>query len=290
LRKETFDYLLCKVQFVSKISSLSILLLLCVHLNSSCKGHEKLPKQVEQAEPSQKSSTLTMKCEYADYDSFQHEVISIGESGENPGQTASVMAFKRGGKQQAEKSFLIRPGQFAECVYPSGTRVRVKVGEGTARPYGMCGGDPEIFMSLWVNERKIVSRLSFGGHCRDEEGRPAVSFQVSGGDLTSIRKCHSVRQRAPATTPGNGTSEPLSVCIDFPDISRFPHDYLEYPQQGTKKHQMGDIESVRDSAAVCKAVLDELKNDFSAFGNSYDPNKIRLSRPDWLARSLCKLA
>jgi len=233
--------------------------------------------------------SLTMTCKYSDYKTFQSESVSIAQTTENQGKPAAVKRFKRGSTQRETEIFIVRPGHFAECIYPSGTRVRVKVGEGRSRP-GECGADPEVFMSLWVNERKIASEVWFAGHCIELPPRstqcPAVSFNISGiYNGVSVQKCHTARQGDSNLTPENDNikkdaSEPLSVCVDIPDISKYPRDFVEYPPEGTKKPKVGDIEILYGSGPVCQAVLDELKRDFKTFSNYPDQSKIKLSRPN----------
>ena len=229
--------------------------------------------------------SLTMTCEYADYGSWEREAISIGQTTESLGTPATVKVFPRGGNPK--ETFLVRPGQFAECIYPSGTHVRVKVGNGEARAYGRCGGDPEAFMSLWVNQRKIASRVWFAGRCREDDRAPAVSFQVAsraGGIF--VQKCHSIWQPAatPAPAPGgpqHAAPKKLSVCVDFPDVSAFPRDTLEYPTQGTTAPKAGDIELLNGSNPVCHAVRDELTAYFYSFSSEGDSSKAKLPRPTW---------
>jgi hypothetical protein len=236
--------------------------------------------------------SLTMTCDYSDYKTFQMELISITQTTENQGKPAAVKKFKRGSTQPENEIFIVRPGEFAECVYPSGTRVRVKVGEGTSRPYGECGADPEVFMSLWVNERKIALRVWFAGHCSESRGNPAVSFKISGvHNHVSVQKCHSARRGRSNFIPESDNimkdkSEPLSVCVDFPDVSKYPRDVLEYPRQGTKPPKVGDIELLKGSDAVCQVVLNELKGNFYTFSKYPDRSKIKLSLPNWSATSV----
>ena len=186
----------------------------------------------------------------------------------------------------------MRPGKFAECIFPSGNRVRVKVGVGIALPYGECGADPEVFMSLWVNERKIASRVWFAGHCSESRQNPAVSFKISGihGGV-SVQRCHSARQGGDNLTPESDdtkkhAAKPLSVCVDFPDLSKYPRDFAEYPPEGNKTPKGGDIEILYGSDPVCQAVLEELKRDFYTFSEYADQSKIKLSRPNWSETSV----
>jgi len=231
--------------------------------------------------------SLTMTCDYSDYNTFQYGSVNISQTGDSHGKPAAVKKFKRGKSRPEPEAFVVRPGQFAECIYPSGTRVRAKVGEESARPYGECGGDPEVFMSLWVNKRKIVSRMWFAGHCREYRGSPAISFNISGiYNGVSVQKCHSVMHEATTlmsekVNTKKDKANPLSVCVDFPDVSKYPIDLLEYPSQRTKIPKVGDIELLDGTEPVCQAVLDELKRDFNTFSNYPDQSKIKLRRPEW---------
>jgi uncharacterized protein len=241
--------------------------------------------------------SLTMTCNYCDNERYKTESVSLTQTRNDQGKPAAIRKFKRGKNRNERETFIVRPGQFAECTYPSGNRVRVKVGEeslsgvviafgDSSAAFGQCSGDPEVFMSLWVNERKIVSGLSFAGHCTEERGSPTVSFKISGTDKgVSVQKCHTARQGATDLTPENDNSKkdatkPLSICIDFPDISKYPKDLAEYPPEGTKTPRGGDIEILYGSGPVCQAVTDELKRDFS-LSKLPVQSKTGLSRPDW---------
>jgi len=227
--------------------------------------------------------SLTIQCNYSDYKTFQFETVSIEGTKNRTGDTASTRTFKRGEKSQ-DATYIVKPGEVAECVFPSGNRVRAKVGEGTARPYGMCGGDPEVFGSVWVNERKIASRIWFAGHCREDNGKPDVSFKFSGDRNVLVQKCHSERVTEPETSGNSSISElkqPMSVCVDFPEISRFPRDELEYPRPSQKARTVGKIELLTGSHKVCDAALRELKGDFYTFGHYPDQETIKLRRPSW---------
>jgi hypothetical protein len=133
------------------------------------------------AEPDEDiARSLSVQCDYADYKTLQVEAVSIERTVTQAGEAAAIRTFERGEKSQSA-TFTVRAGEFAECVFPSGKRVRAKVGEGRARPYGACGGDPDVFGSIWVNERKVASRFWFAGRCREfKEDAPDVSFKVSG--------------------------------------------------------------------------------------------------------------
>jgi hypothetical protein len=242
------------------------------------------------------SRALIMQCDYADDKTFQSESISISsQTSTLDTQSASVKAFKRGIKQKTVKPFLIKAEQFAECVYPSGNRVRVKVGEGGERPFGECGADPDVFMSVWVNKRKIASRVRFSGRCWDTIGREShsVSFKISSYEksVPSIQKCHTAMQQekiaSSAHKNGKQTkSKPLSVCVDFPNISNFPRDFIEYPRKGVKLPKAGDILLLKGSDKVCKMVHNGLKENFWTFEHYSTGVKIKLLRPNWSSTSV----
>lgn len=223
---------------------------------------------------------LSLECSYSDYKTFQHETASIEILSGSTGGLASIKTFRRGEKLEQVK-FLVRPGKAAECVFPSGNRIRTKVGEGTSHPYGMCGGDPEVFASVWVNQRKVASRVWFAGHCREEKNSPDVSFKFSGGHTISIQKCHSARQSAPESTGNDAepiTNEPLSVCVELPDISRYSRDFLEYPPQDAKVLAVGDIELLEGTHKVCDAIRQELRVNPFTF-HHYNSHLTKLRRP-----------
>lgn len=230
-------------------------------------------------------SALSVRCGYSDYKTFQIETTSIEGTGSNVGKVAATKTFRRGEKSN-EVTFIVKPGEVAECVFPSGNRVRAKVGQGSTG-HGMCGADPKIFASVWVNKRKIATRVWFAGHCREENGNPDVSFKIS-GQTGSIQKCHTARPSKTETRDidSKSASEPLSVCVDFSEISRFPRDELEYPGSAKKLPAVGEIEILSGSHGMCKTVLKELKGDFYTFGNHPDQEAIRLLRPTWSSASV----
>ena len=225
--------------------------------------------------------SLILHCQYSDYKSFQSETISVTQATETKGEPASVKTFLRGNPNQQEVVLRIYAGQFAECVYPSGNRVRVKVGEGTARAYGMCGGDPQIFASVWINKRKILSRDWFAGHCLEESNSSTFSLKVLN---SNVARCKSVnRLGSPNSTVESEATlppklDPLTVCVDFPEVARFPLDQTEYPPRGVVPAAVGSQEVVRGKHPVCELVSNALRLE------STDPINTEVSelqRPEW---------
>lgn len=65
------------------------------------------------------------------------------------------------------------------CTLANGDRVELHAGIGTAYPWGMGGGDPDGFISLWINGRKVVAReVYYHGYGSREPARN--SFFLSG--------------------------------------------------------------------------------------------------------------
>jgi len=93
------------------------------------------------------TGVLAFQCSYDDSKALQPEAVIIEKARQHTGKAASTKVFQRGVQSQ-KTSYLLNPGQLVECVFPSGNKVRAKVGEGTARPYGACGAEPEIFVSV----------------------------------------------------------------------------------------------------------------------------------------------
>lgn len=67
-----------------------------------------------------------------------------------------------------------------DCTLSNGTKIRVKMGLGPVFPYGMGGGDPAKWLSVWINKAKVISRFQFG--CEDE-GPCSSAFKVVGERL-----------------------------------------------------------------------------------------------------------
>lgn len=228
------------------------------------------------------SRALMLKCSYSDYKTFQYEFVEVLVASDQVGDAPAIKVFARQEKSDSQQ-FLVPSGSVAECVYPSGTRVRVKVGEGEARPYGECGADPEVFATVWVNGRKVSSRQQFAGRCMEyREGYQQPSFKIMGGTKTSVQKCATRKsaqglvQEKDAMQPKR---EPLVVCVDYPDISSYPIDRPEYPLPGTNPLSVGAIELQTGRDEVCKVVQRELEADFYTFSNY--SQKVTLARPAW---------
>lgn len=171
----------------------------------------------------------------------------------------TILFSEEKSKHQTYTSVLA-PGDVAECIYPSGSRVRLKVGEGTARGYGQCGADPEVFLSLWVNQRKVASKLWFAGHCMENED---YSFRINKmGAQPTIEKCHEVRElRGGENPPGTPAFVKAEACIELPDISYYPVDPQEYQNGSARRVVEGDHTILKGDGPVCSHVEKALEGD-----------------------------
>jgi uncharacterized protein len=227
--------------------------------------------QIDENDVSTRS--LSLKCDFSANSSLPVQEISISGAVYSRGESASIKEFSAVSKLPQHIDLVVKPGQFAECVYPSGFRVRAKVGEGAAYPYGMCGADAEVFLSLWVNKRKIDSRVWFAGHCR--EGAP-VTYRISN------RPCNPSILPADSSNDVNHLSSGnTDICVDSDFLNKYPVDLVEYPENGTKTPKVGEYELVAGTDKVCSAVTGEIsKGSFSVYGAT-SANSGEIDRPIW---------
>ncbi|HEY4368695.1 MAG TPA: hypothetical protein VGN07_15780 [Steroidobacteraceae bacterium] len=204
------------------------------------------------------TAAVQLLCNYDDYGSYQARSATVLTS-DSIAKTASSANVVRLSKDMGRAGVSITSGNFAECIYPNGSSVRVKVGMGVARAYGMCGGDPPLFLSIWVNRRKLDSRVWFAGHC-SEAG--TLVYNVS---QDSVEKCQSAK---PADA-SKSDSESLHVCVPFPATERFEIDEVEYPRGVMPP--VGSIEIRSSKEAVCLAIKEKLTSNWDAFFGSEQP-------------------
>ncbi|NVM76308.1 hypothetical protein FHW83_002103 [Duganella sp. SG902] len=209
------------------------------------------------------TNALAVTCSYTHYSSFDHEEATIAWGPERKGEKAHVQKFMRA--KSEENTQVIGERDTGDCIFPSGLQVRMKVDVGTAGP-GMCGGDPAATMSLWINRRKVATEW-FAGYCKEEK-EPAVSFKILGAKHLRVEKCH-------ATWKKDDIPE-LSVCIDLPDLKRYPIDELEYPSAGSKAPVAGEVVIRYGKNEVCREVKNALHKEFTVFNYGADaPGKLQ---------------
>lgn len=108
------------------------------------------------------------------------------------------------------------------CTLANGNRVVLHAGEEQARPYGMGGGNPPAFFSLWINERKVLARLQYkAGYAASGEGPYLNSVFVSGAAIEQCAYPIGVEPRDADADANN-----LVCTTKAFDLAQFPVDTL----------------------------------------------------------------
>ncbi len=120
-------------------------------------------------------------------------------------------------------------GRPSNCTLSNGTEIRAKLGLGPVFPYGMGGGDPAKWLSVWINKTKIVSRYQVG--CEDE-GPCNGAFKVAGKRLFTCALTSS------PSTNESGLSKKASYKCTSKPIAKLAQararDAVEYPLAGER--------------------------------------------------------
>jgi hypothetical protein len=201
---------------------------------------------------------LTLACDYENSKTSEMESIHIGQTLEEK-SLHYVDSFKKMDKKPQHRRFDVSSGGSASCNFPSGKSVKVKIGVGIASAYGECGGDPEIFASIWIDKKKVISRQWFDGHCYDIFRQPLFSFSVSNGKASVCETTQSLNSNGEDT-------KSTRTCTPVNDIEKLPRDNIEYPLPGTKSSPVGSIEIVSGKSPICQTITPNRHNDsFSGF-------------------------
>jgi hypothetical protein len=203
------------------------------------------------------TEAITLSCDHTAHERFGFERVAIDTLPFSRNQPAGIKVFEnREGTDTAR--FAVLPGQIAECRF-MGVTVRLKVGAYPGRAYGMCGADGEVFASVWIDRRKLVSREWMTGHCKQDFGGPKVSFRLSNlvglSRGVKFEKCASAYPVGGAA-PDTAAAEP-AVCVDYPDVASYPVDEIEYPPEGATAAAVGAIEIASGTDSVCAAAQSE---------------------------------
>jgi len=135
-----------------------------------------------------------------------------------------------------------------DCTLANGTTLRVRGGTEQAFAYGMGGGNPPAFFSLWINQRKVFSRqVWMPGYADSFDNLPIYDGVLIAANRITI--CATVEG-----SPQRCSSQPL-------DLAKAPIDHVEY---GARAHQapVGQISVIAKGAAnqrFCQAYLNRIK-------------------------------
>lgn len=212
--------------------------------------------------------------------------VTDPEQGVGVAPRNGARAFRRG--QPENLVYDVPPGQAAECVFPSRHRVRLKVGIGTAEGFGMCGADPEVFGSVWVDRVKVTSRAWFSGHCKElQTGGSTLTYWIGLAAKPSVHQCDGPSRIATAGESTRGAGK--LACADLSARMRTSEDATEYPEPGVPSAAVGEIEIRDGDRPVCRAVQAALRSDFDVFtqnANLAHPMPPVLETPSWRPASV----
>ena len=173
-----------------------------------------------------------------------------------------------------------------DCPLPNGLHeARVRFTANQAFPYGQCGGAPAEFVSLWVDERLVVSRRYIGDGCN---GLKLALLDAAGGRVTVctyIPKDLKTREdlldeRLGAA--GFGVSLPQNseqgtqyrqYCEIVPFDLATPVDHIEYPSGSERPPAAGTLQPIASTdGALCRAALDADRTQLVVPPGSETPN------------------
>jgi hypothetical protein len=117
------------------------------------------------------------------------------------------------------------PSRREDCTMTNGWNVRVRSGEKQTMPYGMGGGDPPAFFSLWIARHKVFSRNEWKPGYGNDTDPWVVAVVILPNRLTICRVPGGLD--APAKGKLSCSDEPLR-------LDRHKIDAIEYakPERG----------------------------------------------------------
>jgi uncharacterized protein len=159
-----------------------------------------------------------------------------------------------------------------DCHLAAGTTIRVKSGyTSQPMPYGMCGASPSLQLSVWVNQRKVISRLVFTDYC---ETPFLESLSINTEKATYCLAKNPDLRNAVNTIlkPTNGS------CDDIVFQKAHGIDRNEFAAPGTQPPHPGTLTASGDKAMlpVCKRMITHSEVPDSSLALPDD-----IQRPDW---------
>lgn len=135
---------------------------------------------------------------------------------------------------------------YGECFLSRHTPLRVKISEGQGKPYGMCGADPEIWISLWVGQRHWIKKEQITGRCAEK-----LMSQIT-VTKTGLTWCSTDYNE------NNNDAEAVKEECEFISASKLPkrRDKTEYPVSDKKGPPPGTI--ILESStqpALCESMI-----------------------------------
>lgn len=113
-----------------------------------------------------------------------------------------------------------------ECQLANGQHVEMKLGTGQGFPYGMGGGDPPSWISLWIDDRAVLSRYTVRSGYGDQSTREVSAILYEPGSLKICDRSNTYRkyQSSPEPEPDRDAEG----CFDQPvNVSALPVDAVQ---------------------------------------------------------------
>ena len=250
----------------------ALLSIICMHVYAAENGKTAVPRYQDLLDTlfdeitsvyddKKPASSVTMTCSYFEYDQPASEIVHIERTKSRfHAERAASKTFKKGTRYERQ-DFEVKVGESAECVFPSGSRVRVKIGKKEQDLSDRCLSEDK-FVSVWVNKRKVISRALFSSQCDYEDPVLDTKIQIYGAGLEKIKQCtveRGVSTDASAKEKNGKAKKPVSICMDYPNVSRYPVDSVEYPPRGVQKYTVGKIVLLVNRHEVCSPLQQELQ-------------------------------
>lgn len=210
---------------------------------------------------------LTMSCHHVGASGMRVDIVGPVESEASADDAPTTVVTRGELSDESSRSveigtglpdgrtFVVSPGQSVECRFPGGRSAKVRLVMEDSPYLGRCNGDPGTYLSLWIDHRKVESRVPFGGRCRGYDYSP-VTYRVDGNGGT----------RCELPIPGTGVQQSgTEGCVRLPELATLPVDPVEYPVPGESRPQAGTVLTRMDRSGVCAAVRDRLDRDWRSF-------------------------
>jgi hypothetical protein len=136
-----------------------------------------------------------------------------------------------------------------DCTLSNGTTIRVRGGDEQAFGNGFGGGDPPAFFSLWINHRKLISRMEWKpGYAQSFDGLP-----VYDGVLIKDKSM---------TICATAEDKPQHCRNQILDLTTPPVDHIEY---GSNSHKspVGSFSTIAkgvENQRFCEAYVALIKD------------------------------
>lgn len=180
-----------------------------------------------------------------------------------------------------------KPAKDLTCNFGSPSRsneIKVKFGTIPARPWGACGGQTKYFFSMWINERRIVSRQFYDNACTQFDSLDMVVYK----DGTLLFCTRPNASQSGFLNPVGMATKFNIGCVNMTDLMRLamqgPKDHVQYPFSG-KRIEGKVVLTMSRNPEMCSYFLSAFqggKTEFTVFDDNTSTQP--LDRP-WLVNT-----